>query len=92
LNKKIAAIAVGVAVLVSTTAGACDTDPTHSPTGDVARTTGYSVVADWTRIPSNNDQATDIWVRVIKIEGICFTQTSSVHDWEYSLVPMHTTC
>lgn len=86
--KRIAAIAISAIALT----GCTDTSPTLDPMGSVGRTASYSVVTDWTRIPSNNDQATDVWVRIIKIEGVCFTQTNSVHDWEYSLVPTGAAC
>lgn len=90
--KRIGLTIAAIVSMLSLTACA-DTAPTVSRDYvGTGRTAGYVLVTDWTRVPSQNDQATDIWVRIIKIENVCYAQTNSVHDWAYSLVPTGVSC
>lgn len=52
----------------------------------------YTVVTNWTMVPADNDSVTDMYIRILKIETLCYIQTASVHDWQYSLVPHAATC
>lgn len=87
--KRIVALAILVVSAISLTA--CGTDPTV--TGNkVGRSPGYVIVTDWTRIPSEEEYVSDIFVRTIKIEGICYLQSYSVREWQYELTPLSATC
>lgn len=77
-----------IAGLVSTGAlTGCATQSTQSEVPPTSgRTATYQIVTGWVTISADNDMATDVMVRTVKIENQCFVQSASVYDWTYNLM------
>jgi hypothetical protein len=81
------------AIVALALTGCTSTYTTESPIEPVEnRSANFVVVTDWAVIPANNEYATDIYVRLVKIENVCYTQTASVKDWQYTFTPHTREC
>lgn len=91
--KRMTYVLAGIAsALILSACSNMDSTTDDLPTGNVGRSAEYVIVTDWTKLPSGHDGVSDLWIRTVKIEGICYTQTGSVHDWDYNLIPSGATC
>jgi hypothetical protein len=46
----------------------------------------------WTRIPSDNQYVTDVYVRTLKIDNVCYVQSASAYDWTFNITPTGQAC
>lgn len=90
---------VSVAILAATAIAlsGCDLTgdyTTEEPLSNSGQLNGtrYEVKTNWTRIPSNSGVISDVNVRILIIENVCYVQTGSEKDWQQSLVPTGSTC
>ena len=86
----VAAIAL-IALSGCTTVGSdyATDDPIQSAKGSA---TNYVVITDWRKLPSNNENAADLNIRIVKIENVCFIQTASLYDSQYTFNVAPGTC
>jgi uncharacterized protein involved in high-affinity Fe2+ transport len=91
--KRMTYVLAGIAsALILSACSSMDSTTSELPTGNPGKSADFVIVTDWTRLPSGHDGVSDLWVRIVKIESVCYTQSGSVHDWTYNLVPSGATC
>jgi hypothetical protein len=95
MNKKFGMVAIGAAAILALTGcdfvGTSNTtpDPVQSVKGTAAT---FVVITDWRTLPSNSEGVTDVHVRIVKIEDVCYLHSGSHYDYTYSFVPTGKPC
>ena len=94
--KKLTTLAVlAVSAVALSGCGNWTGDPTTEeplPNSGMLNGTRHQVITNWTRVPSNSDVVSDIHIRILKIQDVCYVHTASEKDWQYSLVPTGRDC